>query len=123
MSGQEMSFEKLLQPIRIGDMELSNRVVLPPMVTNYAGRDGSVTERLIDYLEERAKGRMGLIIVEATSIDSAKTVVHQEAWTEGRHPTESPGEREQGGPQRWPSACAFSHSCSRRRAPERDDRK
>jgi 2,4-dienoyl-CoA reductase-like NADH-dependent reductase (Old Yellow Enzyme family)/thioredoxin reductase len=84
MSAEEKSYERLLQPIRIGNMELDNRVVLPPMVTNYAGRDGSVTERLIDYLEERAKGGMGLIIIEATSIDSAKTCVHQAHMDEDR---------------------------------------
>jgi len=63
------SFEKLLQPIKIGEMEVKNRFVMAPMVTNYAGRDGSVTERLKAYYRARAKGGVGLIIVEAAFID------------------------------------------------------
>ncbi len=62
-------FEKLLQPIKIGEMEVKNRFVMAPMVTNYAGRDGSVTERLKAYYRARAKGGVGLIIVEAAFID------------------------------------------------------
>jgi 2,4-dienoyl-CoA reductase-like NADH-dependent reductase (Old Yellow Enzyme family) len=35
------AFEKLLQPIKMGGMEVKNRFVMAPMVTNYAGKDGS----------------------------------------------------------------------------------
>ncbi len=62
-------FEKLLQPIKIGEIEVKNRFVMPPMVTNYAGRDGTVTERLKAYYRARAKGGVGLIIVEAAFVD------------------------------------------------------
>lgn len=58
-------FEKVLEPLKIGSMEVRNRFVMPPMVTNYAASDGSVTDRIIDYHEARAKGGVGLIIVEA----------------------------------------------------------
>ena len=53
---------------KIGSLELKNRIVMPPMVTNYASRDGAVTEQYKDYLRERAKGGVGLIIVEATYV-------------------------------------------------------
>ncbi len=42
---------------------------MPPMVTKYADSEGMVTERMIDYYEERAQGGVGLIIVEAAYID------------------------------------------------------
>ncbi|WP_187118960.1 FAD-dependent oxidoreductase [Bacillus marasmi] len=58
-------FEKILEPMKIGTMEVRNRFVMPPMVTNYAAEDGSVTDRIIDYHVARAKGGVGLIIVEA----------------------------------------------------------
>lgn len=58
-------FEKILEPMKIGTMEVRNRFVMPPMVTNYAAGDGSVTNRIIDYHARRAKGGVGLIIVEA----------------------------------------------------------
>jgi len=51
-------------------MEVQNRIVMPPMTANFAGVTGAVTRRLIDYYLERARGGVGLIIVEATCIDS-----------------------------------------------------
>jgi len=62
------SFEKLFEPIKIGTMEVKNRFVMAPMVTNYAANDGSVTERFTAYHKARAKGDVGLIIVEATFV-------------------------------------------------------
>jgi 2,4-dienoyl-CoA reductase-like NADH-dependent reductase (Old Yellow Enzyme family)/thioredoxin reductase len=62
-------FEKLLQPIKIGAMEVKNRFVMAPMVTNYAGGDGVVTERLKAYYRARSKGGVGLMIVEAAFVD------------------------------------------------------
>ncbi len=61
--------QKLLcQPFKIGAMELKNRMVMPPMVTRYATADGFVTKRTVNYYEARAKGGIGLIIVEATYV-------------------------------------------------------
>ena len=61
--------KKLLEPAKIGVMELRNRIVMPPIVTNFAAVDGSVTPYMMNYYAERAKGGTGLIIVEATAID------------------------------------------------------
>ncbi len=58
----------LFQPFRIRGMELKNRIVMAPMVTNYATQDGAVTQRLIDYLVARAWGGVGLITAEATYV-------------------------------------------------------
>lgn len=58
----------LFRPIKIRGMELKNRLVMAPMVTNYAAEDGSVTQRLIDYLVARAWGGVGLITVEASYV-------------------------------------------------------
>jgi 2,4-dienoyl-CoA reductase-like NADH-dependent reductase (Old Yellow Enzyme family)/thioredoxin reductase len=70
---------KLSEPIQIGSTELKNRLVMPPMVTNFASETGAVTQRLIDYHVERAKGMVGLIIVEATCVESllGRLVVNQ----------------------------------------------
>lgn len=61
---------KLYTPLSIGGMEVKNRVVMPPMTTNFADEIGAVTQRLVTYYSERAKGTPGLIIVEATCVDS-----------------------------------------------------
>lgn len=58
------ALEALFTPGTIGTMALRNRLVMPPMGTNYATWTGAVTDRLIDYLAERARGGVGLITVE-----------------------------------------------------------
>ena len=62
-------FPKLLEPGTIGRMNLSNRVVMAPMGTLNADKDGFVTDRTIRFYTEQAKGRMALIFVECTFID------------------------------------------------------
>ena len=66
-----MNFPALLSPIKIGSMEVKNRFVVPPMGSNYANPDGSVSQQLIDYHVARAKGGFGLIIVEVTAVEPA----------------------------------------------------
>lgn len=61
---------KLLEPLKIGSLELRNRIVMPAMGTQYADQNGAVTSRLINYYTERAKGGVGLIIIEVACIDS-----------------------------------------------------
>ena len=51
-------------------MEVPNRLVMPPIGTEYATPDGFVTDRLKSYYQARARGGVGLIIVEVTCIDS-----------------------------------------------------
>src|SRR3974390_1247761 len=59
-------FSKLFEPGTIGKMELKNRVVYPPMATHMASDEGNVTDQLIDYYAARAKGGVGLIVVEGS---------------------------------------------------------
>ena len=62
-------YPALFQNIKIGKMELKNRLSVPPMGTGFAADDGGVSERLIKYHELRARGGFGLIITEVTAID------------------------------------------------------
>lgn len=62
-------FEKLLEPTKIGVMELRNKIVMPPMGTNLGAVDGSVTDYYINYNAERAKGGVGLQIMGVVAID------------------------------------------------------
>ena len=43
----ENMFPKLCDPCKIGTLEIRNRIVLPPMTTNFADQ-GFVSERLKD---------------------------------------------------------------------------
>lgn len=81
-SGQ---FKKLFEPARIGQMQMRNRIVMPPMGTGYAAEDGSVSQRLIDYHEARAIGGVGLIIVEVTAVDLQCKGPHQPTLGDDRH--------------------------------------
>ena len=58
----------LLQPGRIGSMELKNRIVMAPMGDNFGGTDGSCGEKTQAYYEARAKGGTSLIIMGTTAI-------------------------------------------------------
>jgi 2,4-dienoyl-CoA reductase-like NADH-dependent reductase (Old Yellow Enzyme family)/thioredoxin reductase len=58
------ALEALFAPGAIGGLSFRNRLVMPPMGTNYATWTGAVTERLIRYHAERARGGVGLITVE-----------------------------------------------------------
>ncbi|MEM2709789.1 MAG: FAD-dependent oxidoreductase [Candidatus Methanomethylicia archaeon] len=59
---------KLFEPIYIGKMELKNRLVMAPMTLNLC-KDGFVTERMIKFFEERARGGVGLIIIGDGIVD------------------------------------------------------
>ena len=63
-------FERLFQPIRLGEMEVKNRFVLTPMATNFSSKDGFITERLKAYYMERARGGAGLVMVEESCVDA-----------------------------------------------------
>jgi len=64
-----MDYHHLFEPGKIGSLSVKNRVVMPPMGTNLASAEGEITDHLIRYYEERAKGGVGLIIVEVTSVE------------------------------------------------------
>ncbi len=61
--------EKLFTPIKIGSMELANRIAMAPMTVDYANQDETPSDRQITYYAERAKGGAALIGVEVTTID------------------------------------------------------
>jgi 2,4-dienoyl-CoA reductase-like NADH-dependent reductase (Old Yellow Enzyme family)/thioredoxin reductase len=65
-----MKEQKLFMPIKIGKMKLKNRLIMAPMATNFATSDGSVTDRILNYYSERAKGGVGLIISESCYVSN-----------------------------------------------------
>lgn len=64
-----MDLSKLLEPIKVGDVILRNRIAMSPMISNLATPEGYPSEAHIAYLAERAKGGIGLIITEYTYIN------------------------------------------------------
>ncbi|MBA7500541.1 NADH oxidase [subsurface metagenome] len=66
---------KILTPIKINKLELKNRIVMAPMSPKFASYNGEVTDRLINYYEARAKGKVGLIISGFAYIDNEASQV------------------------------------------------
>jgi len=60
---------KLLQPFRLGHLELKNRIVHPPVMRNMATSDGFVSDRCKACYDAVAKGGAGLIITGAVAVD------------------------------------------------------
>lgn len=65
----ERPYPDLFSPGRIGSMTTRNRIIMSPLATNFVGEGGVVTQRLIDYYAERARGGTGLIIIENANVD------------------------------------------------------
>ncbi|MEG1647010.1 MAG: hypothetical protein RR374_06565, partial [Clostridia bacterium] len=64
-----MQYKNLFLEGKIGNVTLKNRVVMSPMMLGFGTFNGTATEDLINYYEERAKGGVGLIITEITRIN------------------------------------------------------
>lgn len=64
-----MKYEKLFSPMKIGNCEIKNRIVMSPMMMGFGQIDGTPTKKMIDYYAERAKGGAGLIISEITRVN------------------------------------------------------
>ena len=58
-------FSKLFEPGQIGTMDLKNRIIFPPMATHMATLEGDVTDQLVNYYIERARG-VGLVVIEGS---------------------------------------------------------
>ena len=64
-----MEYNTLFSPLKIGNVEIKNRICMAPMLMDFGQFDGCTTEQLIYYYEERAKGGTGLIITEITRVN------------------------------------------------------
>jgi 2,4-dienoyl-CoA reductase (NADPH2) len=59
----------LFSPIKIGSVELKNRIVMAPMTVDYAEQDETPSARQLAYYSERAAGGVGMICLEVCSVD------------------------------------------------------
>lgn len=59
---------EVFEPVKIGSMQVKNRLVAAPMVSNRATENGNVTPSLVESYHTRARGGWGLVHVEAAYI-------------------------------------------------------
>lgn len=73
----------LFTPVKIGGIELRNRIVFPPIMgPGFATADGRVSERRIAFHQSQANGGVGLIITGGVVVDpfGAYTSAHIGLW-------------------------------------------
>lgn len=61
-------FENLFKPIKIGTLEVKNRIVNEPMGLSYCDENGKCTPRESAFYAERAKGGIGLVLTECMPV-------------------------------------------------------
>ncbi|HEY1279591.1 MAG TPA: hypothetical protein VGF22_07975, partial [Acidimicrobiales bacterium] len=61
-------FKRLLEPGRIGTLELRNRIVMCPMGDSLCEPDGTISANQAAYFEARARGGAALLLVGSMGI-------------------------------------------------------
>lgn len=61
-------FSALFKSMQLGRVAVSNRIVMAPMFTNFAHPGGEVSEGQVAYYRARARGGVGMVIVEASCV-------------------------------------------------------
>ena len=59
------NYEKLFERGKIKNMSLKNRIVMSPMGTFSENHDGFPSGAQIEYYRRRARGGIGMLIIEA----------------------------------------------------------
>jgi 2,4-dienoyl-CoA reductase-like NADH-dependent reductase (Old Yellow Enzyme family) len=82
-----MSYDLLLSEGKIGKVVIRNRVVLPPLEVGMANFDGTPSEQLISYYEERTRNGLGLLITGITRVNErhGACLPRQLAMSRDRH--------------------------------------
>jgi len=67
----DSKFRRLFEPIKIGKVEIKNRIAMAPMgIGGLLDLDGSPGPRALDYYLERARGGVGLIITSVFKVEN-----------------------------------------------------
>lgn len=78
---------KLMEPIKIGNKVLRNRIVMPPLETRLSDPDGAANKVLAAHYGARAKGGAAMVIVENNYIDkkASRSSFMQSSMSSGHH--------------------------------------
>ncbi|MFT3816695.1 MAG: FAD-dependent oxidoreductase [Rubrivivax sp.] len=72
-------FPRLFSPARCGSLELPNRLVFAATSSELADREGFLGDEAVEFYAERARGGVGLVVVEATYIEQEGKRLYQNA--------------------------------------------
>lgn len=59
----------IFEPLTVKRTVFPNRIVMPPIGTNFATLSGELSDENMQYYRERARGGVGLIIMENVCVD------------------------------------------------------
>lgn len=82
-------FNRVLERMKIGNVELNNRFIMPAMGSSHGEADGKAGDELIEYYAARARGGFGLIITEFVCVDPigkalpGQLMIHSDDFIEG----------------------------------------
>ena len=82
-----MTYSHLFSEGTIGKVTIRNRIVMPPMEVGMSNFDGTPSEQLIAYYEERARNGLGLLITGVSRVNELHGAAHprQLAMSHDRH--------------------------------------
>ena len=63
-----MKYEKLFSPVKLGPLELKNRIVFPACATQFDLEGGYVSDKTIQWYDSIAKGGAGMIMIQAIGV-------------------------------------------------------
>lgn len=78
-SSNQLHFPNTFTESRIGDLSVPNKLVFAATSSELGDQDGFFGPEAVEFYAERARGGVGLIIVEATYVDPAGKRLHQNA--------------------------------------------
>src|SRR3954471_13936620 len=106
-----MSRAKLFSPLRVGNVELANRIVIAPMC-QYSAKDGCMTDWHLIHLGQLALSGAALLTIEATAVSPEARITYADVglWDDA---TEEAMARTLESIRRWseiPVAIQLSHA-------------
>ncbi|MFC1945980.1 FAD-dependent oxidoreductase [Chloroflexota bacterium] len=63
-------YEHVFSPFKFGNVQVKNRIEVPPMITSLATPDGYITREFIEYYKSFARGGAGIVTIGETAIDT-----------------------------------------------------
>ncbi|WP_084125588.1 FAD-dependent oxidoreductase [Demequina sp. NBRC 110054] len=70
------TFSHVTEPVKLGNLQLRNRVIMVPMGTEMGDHDGHLTDREVAYYAERAKGA-GLVCTGINAVTDDYEVINE----------------------------------------------
>ncbi len=69
--------EKVFEPVKIGRLDVKNRIEFPPVIPCLASPDGYITRELITFFKSIARGGAGIVTIGDSAIDNEYSRTHE----------------------------------------------